>query len=275
MAGESLSRDERSVGLRTGSDTSSTPAVVSVAVERETGAAMSPFPQKPNSESFLQGVGSHFPQQDVVIIHCAGTDQEQRNSVRAIVQSRSAQFDLDTPIYEGDVVELEDPRGGKRRLSVDQVDINDVRGGPAFHGMSHISVKWSDARRSPGPMRGGDTTYNGPVVVVKGDHAQIAWDNAAVTQSSAPAQVAPGFEDLAHAVIRALKLLSTSDGIDADDRAIGSRAGEEVLQEIVKPAPDKSVVRRGLAALRGLLVTMGTSAAGAAARELIERLVMS
>lgn len=87
-------------------------------------------------------------------------------------------------------------------------------------------------------------------------------------------QIAPGFEDLAQAVTRALELLSTSDGIDVDDRAIGSRAGEEVLQEIVKPAPDKLTIRRGLAALRGLLVTLGTSAASGAARELIEQLVL-
>lgn len=43
---------------------------------------------------------------------------------------------LTAQIFDGDIVELDDPRGGKRRLYAGTVDI--IEGGD----MSHISVTW-------------------------------------------------------------------------------------------------------------------------------------
>lgn len=61
-------------------------------------------------ESFLAGHGSGFPQQDVVVVHLAGEPGETRQTVRSHVQASKAFFDVDAPVFEGDEIELSDPR---------------------------------------------------------------------------------------------------------------------------------------------------------------------
>lgn len=65
---------------------------------------------------FLEGHGSAFPQKDAVIVHDAGEPGERRTTSRGIIQAKSGQFNVDTPIYEGDLVEVADPRGGAMTL---------------------------------------------------------------------------------------------------------------------------------------------------------------
>jgi hypothetical protein len=101
-------------------------------------------PTGPSGDSFLTGHGAHFPQEDVVVIHGLGKPNESRHGVRAHVQARTAFFDVDAPVYEGDFVEIEDPRGGVRRVEVIEVKINDVRGAHGLEGMSHIEVVFSN-----------------------------------------------------------------------------------------------------------------------------------
>jgi hypothetical protein len=101
------------------------------------------LPPRTTGDSFLAGHGSSFPQQDVVIIHNAGQPDESTLGLRAHVQSKKAFFDVDAPVYEGDYMELDDPRGGSRRVRIVDVQIHDVRGAAGLGGMSHIEVAFS------------------------------------------------------------------------------------------------------------------------------------
>lgn len=235
---------------------------------------MSPLQSHGPNESFLRGHGSSFPQQDVTIIRNPGTEGEERLPARAIIQSKSGIFDVDTPIYEGDIVELDDPRGGVRHLKVDELRISDTRGGTAFSGMSHITAKWSDAKRPVQPRVAGGTIYNGPVIFSSGDHVQIAWNNESVTNTSSSSQVAPGFESLGEAVVEALRVIIESGQFQREDRSFAEESARLVLQEVTKDQPDPSILRRALAGLRGVLVTATNTAVGATARALVDRLVL-
>ena len=78
------------------------------------------------------------------IIHNPGTDDEETREVEALIQAESGLFEVDTPIFEGDLVEVPDPRRGpdgvERRLAR-TVKVNNM--GPTT--MRHIEVKWGAA----------------------------------------------------------------------------------------------------------------------------------
>ena len=95
-----------------------------------------PLPGR-SGDSFLETFGRDFPQQNVEVIHDEGGTQERRLQMRAIIQSKTGEFNYDAQIFEGDIVELDDPRGGKRRLLAENVDV--LEAGE----LSHISVTWS------------------------------------------------------------------------------------------------------------------------------------
>ncbi len=117
-------------------------------------------------DSFLRGLGAGFPQADVVIVHSPGSSEEARIPARVQPQSNAGLFDVTTPIYEGDIVEMDDPRGGLRRLHVTQIDIHDFRGSVSFQGMSYIKTSWSEKpSRNVQPTQS-SFVYNGPVVNV-------------------------------------------------------------------------------------------------------------
>lgn len=80
----------------------------------------------------------------VTVIHNSGTEDEERFETEAHVQAKTAFFAVDTPIYEGDVVEFPDPRGGLARKVAANVDVNNSTG-PSFRGMEHIHVTWGAA----------------------------------------------------------------------------------------------------------------------------------
>ncbi len=80
----------------------------------------------------------------VTIVHHPGTAEEERFEAEAHVQAKTAYFAVDTPIYEGDVVEFPDPRGGMARKVAASVDVNNPTGS-AFRGMEHIRVTWGSA----------------------------------------------------------------------------------------------------------------------------------
>lgn len=84
----------------------------------------------------------------VVVIQNEGTEDEVRTKTEAMIQAESGFFDITTPIYEGDIVEIPDPRGGIDRRLASEVHINDY-GSKALH---HTQVKWgkaSAARTAP------------------------------------------------------------------------------------------------------------------------------
>jgi uncharacterized protein (TIGR02391 family) len=53
--------------------------------------------------------------QIVVIIQNESTQDEKRFEAECFVQADKGTFELETPIYEGDIVEMDDPRGGRQR----------------------------------------------------------------------------------------------------------------------------------------------------------------
>lgn len=90
---------------------------------------------------FLRRMGRTFGTTKVVVIHAEGTSDEVRNEVEAHVQPKSGFFEVETPIYEGDVVEMDDPRGGRERRTAETVAVHSS----APRGMAHTEVTWGKA----------------------------------------------------------------------------------------------------------------------------------
>ncbi|WP_328842877.1 hypothetical protein [Streptomyces sp. NBC_00258] len=127
----------------------------------------------------------------------------------------------------------------------------------------------------------GDTNvFNGPVIHGDVRGSQLAWGNSSVSQSQDQSKpIAPGFEAVTEAVVDTLRQLPTL-GVSDEELEDASAVGEEILNQVVQPEPDRGVIRRAVAALKGYLAPIATGAvtAGAVtggeetARVLIERL---
>jgi hypothetical protein len=192
---------------------------------------------------FLESHGRAFPQHHVEFVHAPGTPGESRVSSRGIIQGNSGQFNVDTPIYEGDLVELPDPRGGTRSLYVAHVKVNDVGGGPgAFAGMSHINVKWGSPPQKAEPSQR-------TVVNIKGGVNQLAWGNHDVTQSQVQGQEWPAdLEGILQQIVAALDVLEAP----ADDRAMLLEDAQTALDSI-KSGESPAARKRALATVKGIL----------------------
>jgi uncharacterized protein (TIGR02391 family) len=93
--------------------------------------SLSPIPGQPARP--LSGI----PRKPAVIVRNPGQPDESRTEVLAHLQPSAGFFDVTTPIYEGDVVESEDPRGGVQRHTVQTVKVFAL--GTA---LDHIEVSW-------------------------------------------------------------------------------------------------------------------------------------
>lgn len=112
----------------------------------------------------------------------------------------------------------------------------------------------------PGVVAGPTAVYNGPMITVNGDHAQIAWGNNEVTQTqTSQDQVAPGFEQVAVALVNILRDLNGVD-LSAEEREVAEEAAKTTLEEITKEQPNPGIVRRGIAAVRGVLAPLALGA---------------
>lgn len=115
-------------------------------------------------------------------------------------------------------------------------------------------------------LRSGDV-YNGPVINVQGDNAQLAWDNRDVLQSNTtnpPADIAAGFEPLSEAVVRILKEVHAS-GLAPDDIAAVEEAGKEILDEVTRKEPEEGRIKRTVTYMKGLLAPLVTRVTESAA----------
>lgn len=111
--------------------------------------------------------------------------------------------------------------------------------------------------------------YNGPVVTVTGDHAQLAWNNGDVNQAQDRVeQIAPGYEDLARVITDLLANLAAFS-LGDDEKDVRASA-ESVLVEVVKEQPDRGVVRRGLTMVKGFLAPIAAGIGAAATAETTE-----
>ena len=63
-------------------------------------------------------MGSHFGTQIVKILHAASDSVDDVLQVEAHIQAAKGFFNIDTPIFEGDLVEVADPRAGLTALNV-------------------------------------------------------------------------------------------------------------------------------------------------------------
>lgn len=109
---------------------------------------------------------------------------------------------------------------------------------------------------SPELQERGTTVYNGPVVNVHGDRAQISWGNRDVYQGRTEQQeIAPGFEAITQALVSTLGHLAEV-GLDEEERSTAEQAANEVLGEVTKGHPDSGVVKRGVAVVKGILAPL-------------------
>jgi len=206
------------------------------------------------SSSFLDTMGGMGDLVDVTVIHPSVDGAEQRFRVRALIQASTGFFEVDTRIYDGNSVEIPDPRGGTEIRYVAKVKVNKAPGN-----LSHIAAKWGSPprRREAQPA---SVTYNGPVVHVQGDHAQLAWGNTNSTQNQTKTdQIAPGYEAVAVAVADLVKNLDTLQ-LDRDDAMVAREAAEAILGEVTNEAPDRGRLVRSMSALRGVVAQVAMSA---------------
>lgn len=83
---------------------------------------------------FLNDRAAHV--RDLTLIKNFGRPDESRRPIRGVVQAKQGFFELTTPIHERDVIELPDPRGESRQLTVGRVLIHERTGA------DHIEVRW-------------------------------------------------------------------------------------------------------------------------------------
>jgi hypothetical protein len=109
---------------------------------------------------------------------------------------------------------------------------------------------------TPAAFGVGTTVYNGPVVNVHGDRAQIAWGNRDVSQNQEHQQeIAPGYEAIAKALASTLEHLADA-GLSNDDRAMAEDAAKEALGEVIKDEPNLGLIRRLVAVVKGVLAPL-------------------
>lgn len=120
-----------------------------------------------------------------------------------------------------------------------------------------------EAERPRGVVTNSTTVnnYNGTVVTVNGDHAQLAWDADHIRQTKERTEeIAPGYEQLAQIVFTLLKELPNLP-LDEDDKADARDNADVILGEVVKPEPETSVVKRSATFLKGLLAPVAAGVA--------------
>jgi len=98
----------------------------------------------------------------VTVIRSEGTDEETRFEVDAHIQPGSGFFPVDAPIYEGNVIEFPDARGGVSRKTASAVKVFDM----GSRAVQHTEVEW--AKTSPRP-------HTAPVrrLTIEGLHSDV------------------------------------------------------------------------------------------------------
>lgn len=218
--------------------------------------------------SFIQHMGRDFGTQQVTVIHQKEDGGEERHALEAQVQAKKAFFDIDSPVYEDDQMELDDPRGGIRAVWITDLKLNQA-GGQLPSYMSHIAATFSDQK----PVVYTPTAHqiiHGDAIIISGNNVNVATRGSSVTQQP----VSAGYEDLARAVKKALELIDADSTIDADERTGANESSSAILEELVKDQPDRAKLRSALAMLRGVLVAGANAAAAATASGLVHQLML-
>ena len=94
--------------------------------------------------SVIPSMLQRFGLETVEVIHAEGTSNEKRFSIQAHIQSESGFTAVDTPIYEGDILVINDRRGGTYRRLVTDVKIVNPKN-PGLSNMRHIKLTFTKA----------------------------------------------------------------------------------------------------------------------------------
>lgn len=207
----------------------------------------------------------------MVVLHASADGVEERHELEAQVQAKKAFFDVDAPVYQGDRMELRDPRGGTRLVWITDVKINQA-GGTVSSFMSHIAATFVEKEPAPREIVTNQQIVHGDAIIVSGDHVNIATRGSSVTQQS---PVTAGYEGLAKAVKQALELIDADKSIDPAERITASDASKQILEELTSDEPDQGKLRGSLTVLRGVLVAGANSAAAAVASGLVQQLLLA
>lgn len=184
-----------------------------------------------------------------------------------IVRDDEVDFEVGTPVFEGDQLEWEDPRGGKRKVFVTSVEMREPPIASEFmrHWAAHYSSK-APLSASSSHRSGGHT------IVVNGSNVNIAIEGSTITQQL---PVSGGYEGLADAVGRALALIEETKGVDAEEADAARESATLLLAETTKPEPDRKQIKRLILVLKGVLTSAANAGAGAAATGLIGQLFVA
>ena len=156
-------------------------------------------------------------QKTVTIVRAPGTGSETRTSVKALIQSNSGMFDIATQIYEGDIVEVDDPRGFVDHRIVGAVKVNDI-GSAQMH---HIHVEWAPKPAIASSQKGTSVTI--PKVFI--------------SHASADREVADALKDLLQ-----LGGLSAGNIFYSSDRGTGIETGSDLRSRLRVELRDAAVV---------------------------------
>lgn len=209
-------------------------------------------------------MGRTFGTQQVVVIH-----EGVRNELEAQVQASKAYFNIDAPVYEGDTMELSDPRGGNRTVHITEVKLNQT-GGQMGADLAHIAASYSD--KAPRAVERAQHVHGDQIIINSSHDVNIATRGGTASQTSA---VTAGYEELAQKIKQALDLIDATPDLDEDEREVGRDAASLVLEEIVQPEPSARKLKGALAALRGVIGAAASAGAGAAASGLVGQLFLS
>ena len=215
--------------------------------------------------TFIQHWGRRIGTKKIAVTPGEVMSSREIASFDGIVRESAVDFDVDTPVFEGDQLEWDD-RGARRKVYAKVVTVHDQSIASSF--MRHVSVKFSSKlpaqrRRSSGA--------GGHVIVVNGNNVNVAFDGSSISQQ---VEVSPAFGELADAVGRALALIERTEGIDPDEVEAARESATLILEETAKPEPDRSVVRKLILTLKGALSSAATAGAGAAASALVQQLML-
>lgn len=190
----------------------------------------------------VSGFFSHFGAEDVVLR--PATAERAPFQIEVLLNGNEATFAPSAPVYEGDVVERADPRGGVIEYVVDEYEINrDPFGGGDDHGVARLRERGRASRH-----------FASANVVISGGTNQVAiGDSNRLSQSNRN-----DAGEIAAALARVLADIPgeafTPDEIAELHDAINEATAAESES---KPA---STVRRTLHAVRGVVEHLAGSA---------------
>lgn len=220
---------------------------------------------RPPGGGFIQQFGETFGTKEVTVTPGPQRPERAVATYPAVVTARIVQFNVDTPVYQGDHLAWDDPRGGRNEVVAAKVKVNDAGGAAAS--LAHISVEFSEHGEAVQPKP--RVRADGHVIVVNGSNVNIALEGATITQQVG---VSAGYEALADAVGKALAIIEETAGVDPEEVEFAREAATVLVEESAKPNPDPSIIKRALPTIRGVLTAAASSGAGAAASGLVAQL---